>query len=87
MHVELPNSTGPSILRKLLSQMLSVTLPGNLYFQVTRWHIGPVRVCCILFMCHVYLGVYFQEFGSIRVPDRGLTNEVADSLQVERCDV
>lgn len=86
MNLEPSNRPGLSVLGKLSSKMLYATILGNLYFQITRWCTGPVRVWCIIKMCPVNLRVYFLGFGSTMVPDKGPINEVEDSLQVERCD-
>lgn len=37
-----------AILKVKIINMLSASIPGNPYFQVTNWYAGPVRVWCFL---------------------------------------
>ena len=54
---------GPDIMGKLCGQTLSAPVLGTLYFGVTRWRAGPVRVGCLPCMCHVHPRACSLEFG------------------------
>lgn len=54
----------------------------EIYFQVTQWCVGPVRVWCCLQTCHRNPKVYSWEFGGTRVGqhDRDLFSKAEESL-------
>lgn len=63
--------------------MLSTSIPINLYFQVNSWYECPM-FGTFFQVWHVDLRVYSLEFGGTKnwltAPDRGLSNEVEESL-------
>ena len=61
------NTSSRDILGKLSHQMLSASILGNLYFQVTIWCAHPVRVWCFLYECHMTLRVYSLKFGGTKI--------------------